>query len=380
MTLASDQNPDELGLSSTSRQFMAIRADVMTRWERETRARVDGAQVLLSPVLTNMLPAFLDNIAEALSPNHPRRTGTSNNSAAAAHGGERARMTRFGPDQIVHEYQILRECIACEAAGRVPLTHADWAIIDMSINAAVRDAVREFASIQEELRRKLAAALSHDMRTPLGVVLNGAELVGVAPDLEVARRAAGKIAASAERLGQMMAELLDALIFQGGPRLALTLSRFDIADLMHEVCQEYSQKAGVRFEAGGESVPGYWCRSSMRRALENLVNNAIRYGDGESVRLQARQAHGRLMLTVHNAGAPIPPERHGHIFEYQPRAGGTAAGGGWGIGLPFVKTVAENHGGSAAVDSSRETGTTFIIDVPVDCRPFAGDAPDAGQG
>jgi nitrogen-specific signal transduction histidine kinase len=45
------------------------------------------------------------------------------------------------------------------------------------------------------------------------------------------------------------------------------------------------------------------------------------------------------------------------------------------MGLPFVKSVAESHGGSVAVDSSAATGTTFIIDIPVDCRPFVRRVP-----
>jgi signal transduction histidine kinase len=53
---------------------------------------------------------------------------------------------------------------------------------------------------------------------------------------------------------------------------------------------------------------------------------------------------------------------------------------GWGIGLPFVRNVAESHGGSVAVDSSPATGTTFLIDVPVDCRPFVGADHDPAPG
>ncbi|WP_156116910.1 hypothetical protein [Massilia sp. 9096] len=108
MMLATDQNPDEHGITPRARQFLALRESVMERWEREVRARVEGAATLLRPVLTNTLPAFFDNIGEALSAEHPRRNATSSNNSAAVHGGERARMTSYGPDQVVHEYQILR--------------------------------------------------------------------------------------------------------------------------------------------------------------------------------------------------------------------------------------------------------------------------------
>jgi len=369
MNLATDQNLDSAGLSDTGKQFVALRDATIARWESEIRSRVEGADELRSPVLTNTIPAFFDNIAEALSPGHNRHDATSNTNAAAVHGGERARMTSFGPDQVIHEYQILRESIATVAAGKIHLTPGDWAIIDRSINSAVREAVREFVSTQDDLRRKLAAALSHDMRTPLGVILNGAELVQIAHDPAMAKRAGAKIAASAMRLKDMMEELLDALTSKGGDQLPLTLSSFDIVDMVNDVSAEYKQPGGVDVSTRLEPVQGFWCRGSMRRALENLINNASKYGDGAGVKIASSQTRGRLMLSVHNTGTVIPKERQGAIFDYLTREDATSSVG-WGVGLPFVKRVAESHGGSIAVDSSTETGTTFLIDIPIDCRPY----------
>lgn len=348
---------------------MALRDSIMAHWEREIRSRVDGADALRSPVLTNTIPAFLDNIAEALSPGHSRQDATSNTNAAAVHGGERARMTPFGPDQVIHEYQILRESIAAEAQGAIDLTPDEWTIIDHSINRAVREAVREFVAIQDDLRRKLAAALSHDMRTPLAVIMNGAEVMQFAPDLALAKRTATKISNNAVRLQEMMEELLDALTSKGGDQLPLELSSFDIVDLVDEVSIEYKQPDAEDIETFLDPVQGFWCRKSMRRALENLINNAMKYGDGSGVSVKAAQTRGRLMLSVRNMGISIPKKRQGAIFEYLIRED-TNSTLGWGVGLPFVKRVAESHGGSVAVDSSDEMGTTFLIDIPVDCRPF----------
>jgi signal transduction histidine kinase len=369
MSLATDQNLTDYGLSDTGRKFTVLRDSIMARWELEIRSRVDGADALRSPVLTNTIPAFLDNIAEALSPGHGRQDATSNTNAAAVHGGERARMTQFGPDQLIHEYQILRESIAVEAEGTIDLTRSDWRIIDQSINRAVREAVREFIAIQDDLRRKLAAALSHDMRTPLAVIMNWAEVVQIAPDLLLARRAATKISNNAMRLQEMMEELLDALTSKVGDQLPLELSSFDIVDLVDEVSIEYMQPNGVDIKTFLQSVQGFWCRKAIRRALENLINNALKYGDGSGVSVKAAQTRGRLMLSVRNMGLTIPKDRQRAIFEYLTREDANSTVG-WGVGLPFVKRVAEGHGGSVAVDSSDERGTTFLIDIPVDCRPY----------
>lgn len=372
MTLATDQNSDGRGLSATALQFMAMRDAVMDFWEREVRNRVDGARNLLGPVLTNTLPAFFDNIAEALSPFHPRAQGGSGNNSPTAHGNERARMTPFGPDQVIHEYQIFREAIAWVAKGRVHLGETEWAIIDRSINDATREAIRAFTKIHEELRRKVAAALSHDMRTPMSVIGYGAQLIARAQNLDVARQAALKIESNSARLKDMMAELLDSLTFQSSANIPLRLSHFDMLELATDIRDQYARLPdyGADFEIDGESVMGHWDEGAMRRAIENLVNNAIKYGDGGAIKIMAQQTRGRMMLTVHNEGRPIPEDRRNPIFEYLHRENFGSAAEGWGVGLPFVKAMAEAHGGSVTVDSSERLGTTFLIDVPVDCRPY----------
>lgn len=370
MTFGTDQNSNNGDLSATSTQFLAIKDAVMIRWEAETRLRVKGADILLSPMLTNTLPAFLENIAESLSANYPRNLATSNTNAAAVHGGERARTTHYGPGQVIQEYQILRESIMVEATGKVMLTTLDWAIIDESINSAVREAVQEFFTQQDKLRRTVAAALSHDMRTPLSVVSHGAHLIQTSTDIALAHQIAGKISSSATRLSEMMGELLNALTINIGEKLPLNLSEFDMSDLTREVCLEYSKDTGAAVEANAESTRGYWCRSAVRRALENLLNNAIKYGDGNLVNIASKQQRGRLILSVTNTGNPIEKSRIETLFEQRFRPGASHSSGGWGIGLPFVKRVAESHGGSVAIDSSEATGTAVLIDIPVDCRPF----------
>lgn len=217
----------------------------------------------------------------------------------------------------------------------------------------------------------MAAALSHDMRTPLAIIFNGAQLLSITPNLELARRAATKIESNAVRLTEMVGDLLDALTFQGGAKVALKLTHFDALELVKEVREQYVQGGNwtVIFEAHGEPVSGYWCRDSLRRALENLVNNAVKYGDGSLVQIFAHESRACLMLSVRNTGSPIQEEQRERIFEYLRRDHNASSVPGWGIGLPFVKAVATAHGGDVAVDSSKDRGTTFYIHVPLDCRP-----------
>jgi len=374
--LATDQKMNETGLSVTSRQVLAIRDEVFAEWEKDVRRLVPGARDLLHPILINTLPVFYDNIAEALTPDYPRQKATSNTDIASAHGNERARMTSYGPEQIIHEYQLFRDAFSRVAdAHSVLLSRAETAVLNGSIDSAVRESIKEFTSMHDSFRHRVAASLSHDMRNPVSVVINAAHVLSLGPAPDKLPGIAKKILDNGERLGSMITELLDALSSHRGQKLPLILSRFDVLELARNVVAETNEHQGSQCSVAGVPVVGYWCENSLRRAVENLVTNAVKYGDGTGICVKVDETHGRMLLSVHNAGNAIPSEHRGRIFEYLWREGG-AEQQGWGIGLPFVQNVAESHGGSVAVDSSPALGTTFLIDIPVDCRPFVVAAPN----
>jgi signal transduction histidine kinase len=377
MTLATDQKIDEEGLSHTSKAMLAMRNDVFDLWEADVRERIDEAAAVAGPILTNTLPAFYDNIAEALTPSYPRAHGSSHSTSMSAHGGERARMTPFRADQIILEYQIFRDAISMVASRKgLQFSPIEWRVIEVSIDAALRDAIREFSLIHERIRERLAATLSHDMRNPLSLIVAGSQMISLSPDIAVARRMAAKIDAGAKRMEQMLAQLVDALTFERAVKLPMAISHFDLLELLDSVAQEFNTSREGRVQIHAAPIIGYWCRSSLHRTLENLITNAIKYGDGKAISIKADEVRGRLTLSVHNSGNPIALDQSQRIFEYLRREGEVNFTEGWGIGLPFVRSVAEGHGGSVAVDSSAVTGTTFIIDIPLDSRPYA-DMPAA---
>jgi signal transduction histidine kinase len=376
--LATDQDNDGEGLSRAAKELLSLREAVLDHWEATVRAEIQGAAELLGPALTDNLPSLYDNLAEVISPGRARETATQYTTAAMSHGSERARLTCFGPEEVLREYQLFRDAIrdVAQAHGMTWPAQA-WAAISRSIEIAACESLREFAATHEALRRRVAAALSHDMRAPLSVIATGAQLIGLTDDVEVAKRSADKIRRHATRLESMMGELLDALTVLREELPPLALSRFDVLPLAQEVGRQFSEHGDGPFTVTvtGDSVEGTWCAPALRRALENLVSNAVKYGAGGEIRIATSTTRGRLSLSVHNSGPAIPEERRERIFGYLFRYGGPGTVG-WGIGLPFVRDVAESHGGSVSVDSSDENGTTFTIDIPVDCRPFMKRAVD----
>lgn len=349
-----------------------LRDTVLHEWEHRVRASVRGAAQLLPPILIDTLPAFFDHLAEALSAGNPRQTAASNSNVPAVHGNERARMTSYGPEQVIQEYQIFRDCFAEAAlAAGLPLRRGDWTILHASIDIAIRDAIREFTAMHESFQRRIAAGLSHDMRNPLSVILISAQLLQHQARLEPEKVAelTQRIVDHGKRLDTMIEELLDTLSYHRGQQLPLALTQFDLLPLAQSVCAQVNLQQPGKCRVAGAGITGWWCENSLRRALENLLGNAVKYGDDGVIELRLEQAHGRVIVTVHNSGPAIAEEQMTRIFDYL-RRDNHAPAPGWGIGLPYVQNVAESHGGSIAVDSAPASGTSFILDLPVDCRPY----------
>jgi len=137
---------------------------------------------------------------------------------------------------------------------------------------------------------------------------------------------------------------------------------------------------GERFSLQGEErLQGNWDAQAFRRLLENLCNNAIKYGDPTGrVTVTLKDGGDQAELAVHNGGTPISPEDQTRLFEHFARTKSAEASGkkGWGIGLTLVKGVAEAHGGSGGVSRqpSPLCGRGWLAQ-----QAGRGEAPDQGH-
>lgn len=284
-------------------------------------AHVAGAARLTTPILIDTLPAFYDNMAEALSVEHPRENATTDNDIASAHGSSRARLTTFGPDQLMQEYRLFREAFSRVAIREGPhLTPAEWMIVHASIDSALREAMDAFFTLHDDYRHQLAASTIHDMRNPLSTLLGSMQLLSRSQDQARSQRLVSSALDAGERLGAMMERVLNAFSFHAGLGAPLELSEFDMLELVKDVVASWPEGERVKTIVVGGPIRGHWCKGSLRRSIENLLSNAFKYGDGNGARVKLDQAHGRLFLSVHNAGAPIPPENQLNVFQYLWRA------------------------------------------------------------
>ena len=382
MTLSSDQNLDPGKLSQNGRRMLALRDEVLAEWIKRLRQTVKEAERLAQPILINTFPSLYDNLAEAISPGYPRATANEGNTVASEHGSERARLTNYNAYSVIWEYQQLRSTIFdVLKLNVVELDDNEVFVINTSIEGSIRESVNAFALAKAALRQRFIAALTHDLRNPLSNAHVYAQLIEGATDPVKTKEFAGKILDSLKQMDEMIQELLDSAATQSGERLRLHLEEFDLQEVVKEVCDQLTAKHGPRFQFMGDTAKVWWDRAAIRRSMENMVGNAVKYSTPDTpIRVNIALLGGRTMLSVHNEGEPVPPDQMASIFHVFIRAEAAKEGNkeGWGIGLGYVRSVAESHGGSVTVDSAAPRGTTFIMDMPGDARPFQ-DAPILGE-
>ena len=239
----------------------------------------------------------------------------------------------------------------------------------------------EELGIERELRERFVSILAHDLRGPLSAAKMSAELLIRRTDRvdDKGQSLAGRIERNLDRMDRMIRDLLDVSRVRGGQRLPLRLGRCDLGAVAAEVIEELSAAHGDRFQlAKSDAILGIWSHQELHRALWNLGTNAVKYGESDRpITTRIERTAGGVRASVHNFGDPIPPEKRGRLFDLYSRLR-EGSGTGWGLGLALVRACAEAHGGRVSIgESTQEAGTTFMIDLPLDSRPFQASEPGA---
>ncbi len=224
----------------------------------------------------------------------------------------------------------------------------------------------------EATRRDFVANVSHELKTPVGAMALLAEaLLASADDSETVRRFAEKVLIEANRLGDMVAELIELSRLQGAERLPNVID-VDVDSVVSEAISRHKVAAEnanieVRTDApSGLRVLGD--QTLLVTALANLVSNAIAYSTpGSPVSISRRRRGDNIEIAVTDRGIGIALEDQERVFErfFRGDKARSRATGGSGLGLAIVKHVAANHNGSIGVWSKPGTGSTFTLSIPV---------------
>jgi len=229
----------------------------------------------------------------------------------------------------------------------------------------------------EELRAAIAArdefiaVAAHELRNPMTPIVGQVQLL-----LSRARRE--RVSETLISGLEMLETAVDHYVRRATTLLEITRlnaekiqlqpSPFDLCELIRECVRKYEQMAS---RAGSplhclveQPVFGTWDRMATEQVLDNLVSNAIRYGDSKPVNLDLTADEHRVEVRVVDRGIGIAPAERTRIFERFEQGSGAPRSGGFGIGLWLSNKLVRAQGGELQVESEVGQGSTFIVSLP----------------
>jgi signal transduction histidine kinase len=346
---------------------------IMQMWEERARDEVGASMHQNSLVLQDSLPLYLNQLVDELS-NRIVRTSAriasdevESTRIGKQHGHERAGYADYSMTQLIFEYHILRQVIFHVLEEEAPLEVRERDIIIDSIEQAVNDAATQFSQTLRDIQELFIVTLTHDLRGPINVVKMGTQLIRrrlERGDTHV--DVAARMISSIDRLDSMIQNLLDASRLRAGQGLKLEFEECYLDNLVQDVVEDLSFTYGERFVVVCDSdIRSYCSPKEIRRVIENLAINAVKYGTPRTpITLTLQQTEMQISLTIHNEGNPIAPDAQSILFQQFRRTTSAQEQTGWGLGLFLVKSIIEAHQGTIEVESTQGKGTSFIVKLP----------------
>ena len=218
-------------------------------------------------------------------------------------------------------------------------------------------------------QRQFLSDASHELKTPLTVILSNAEMLQSADLPDRPARWSDNIRSEAGRMKSLVEEMLTLARADNAVRTAVmeTVSLTDVAADCALSFEPVAFEAGTPLRedlAGDVTVLGD--REKLRQVIAILLDNAVKYGAaGGAITLTLRKTDRQARLTVANPGAPIPPEQLSRLFERFYRADDSRGEqSGFGLGLPIAAAIAAEHRGALKAESDASS-TRFILTLPL---------------
>ena len=254
--------------------------------------------------------------------------------------------------------------------------------LDQPVSTEGAEELAQLARAFNEMAKKLNAILenqrafvanaSHELRTPLTSVKLRIEALrdGAMQDPEVGSKFMAEIESEVDRLGKMVNDLLDLSRIEADLE-SQARADVDLVQLAQEARDAFSVRAGhaavsVAVESPPPPITVKGNESQLRRLIDNLLDNAIKYTPaGGKVLLQISEADGDVKLSVQDSGVGIPPEELPKIFDRFYRGESPPLHAiqreSSGLGLSIAHSITRAHGGSIAAESQQGNGTMISV-------------------
>jgi len=341
------------------------------------RALRDDAERMLRFIARDLATRQTVDEEIAKSQGHGERLPDGEQSAAHDHGLQRL-ADGFDLVQMVSEYRALRASVTRLWAKEVNAFDeqaSEMIRFNESMDQILAESVERFTQKVGRDKDLFLAVLGHDLRNPLSAIKMGSALL-LRSDTITARdhNSAITISRSADRMGQMVHDLLDFTRTRLGARLPISAQRCDLRTICNRIAEEMRTAhpdRPISVECEGDCA-GQWDASRVEQLLSNLVGNAVQHGyrgTPVNISLDGNQAK-TVNVGVLNRGPAIPEWQRRSIFDPLTRGVDPEADAdedqrtSLGLGLYIAHEIASAHDGTIDVVSSELAGTTFRFVLP----------------
>lgn len=333
----------------------------------------DHAHAMLLAIADDLRNAQSSQQQAEKSKGHDTRNDTT---AANVHALSRL-LSGFTIEQVVAEFRALRASVikqwVNDASKKADIDVEDMIRFNEAIDQALARSVGSYTKAVQASRNVFLGILGHDLRTPLGAIMLGADALLRTDDLSArATKITSRIYTSVKRASRIVGDLLDFTRSQLGPGLPVSKTRSDVAPALERVVEELrmvNPNATILLESPVSAI-GLYDATRLEQVFSNLIGNAVQHGDPQgAITVALTATDDTLRFTVHNTGAVIPEEVLGSIFNpldrYSPESpidkGPHAS---LGLGLFIASEIVSAHQGHVDVTSSAEAGTVFVVEIP----------------
>jgi len=270
--------------------------------------------------------------------------------------------------------QLIKGVEQGELARSVPIrTRDEIGRLSATLNQLVARLNQDSIQLQrlETVRSQFLANVSHELRTPLFTLKGFLEtLIDGVPDAALQKRFLEKAEAQANRLDQLLTDLIEISRMESG-EMKPSVRFFSVNEFIKDVQEEFEEtlkrkNQTLDVQLAERDISALGDKELLRSVIRNLLDNATKYSpEGVHVRMGAIEKNETIRFFVQDTGPGIAEEHQARIFErfYRVDTNRSRELGGTGLGLAIVKHIVEAHESAIAVESDGKTGTTFWFEL-----------------
>ncbi|MBP2833685.1 HAMP domain-containing histidine kinase [Aquimarina sp. U1-2] len=346
--------------------------EIMELWEEEVTKEVPASINLSEIALYDHLPNLMKDISTVMSRRKTLIDAQTDDKYqeilenSIEHGRHRASSSNYTASQIVHEYIVFHKTLTATLLKNEVYTLEVGELLKYLIETAILNSVESFSKALSEMQDKLIGTLAHDIRNPLSAAKTSLDLMEYDEGEEWFDTMKGTASKSVTKALSLIEGLMDSISVKAGQGMMMNFTEENITQVVKDVYTDAIDIYSHSFECKGDlhDITGVFDKIAIRRLLENLISNAVKYGSYKTpIILKLIDLKESVKISVRNYGSPIPKDRQGEIFQFlrKDQSQNNINLNSWGMGLTLVRLVAEAHGGYVHLESDTTEGTCFTI-------------------